>query len=95
MSRINFGSWQPVVDAAPGRAKDYYLAKFDLNSTLDVDQICREMNDEEWDYVESNAGSVCCKIGMRRRRERMQGQPATGGLRPSSRRPKRGSKPAG
>ena len=57
-------------------AKDYYLAKFDPNSTLDADQICREMNDEEWDYVESNAGSVCCKIGMRRRRERIQGQTA-------------------
>lgn len=70
---MNFGSWQSIFEAAPGRAKDYYRAKLDSESKLDEAQICREMNDEEWDYVIANAGSICCKIGLHKRRERMQG----------------------
>ena len=73
---MNFGSWQSIYEAAPGRAKDYYRAKLDPESKLDEAQICREMNEDEWDYVIANAGSICCKIGLHKRRERMQGQKA-------------------
>lgn len=32
---MNFGSWQSIYEAAPGRAKDYYRAKLDPESKLD------------------------------------------------------------
>jgi len=74
--RIDFGSWQATYEAAPGLAKDYYRARLGEDPNLDEARICREMNDEEWDYVESQAGSIACKIGIRMRRERLQGQKA-------------------
>ena len=71
----DFSSWTVFGSFGIG-SKDYYRAKLDPESKLDEAQICREMNDEEWDYVIANAGSICCKIGLHKRRERMQGQKA-------------------
>lgn len=82
--------WKKIYEDAPGKAKRYYALTFVISDAApfgddvldkveglvdeEIDSIYCSMNDEEWDYVLSNA-SGASKIGLGEARKEMQGKP--------------------
>ena len=82
--------WKGVYENAPGKAQRYYALTFTISDAApfgdeiledvedlvdeEIDALYCEMNDEEWDYILSNADGPS-KIGLGYARKMMQGMP--------------------